>query len=80
VAHRRLISISADGATGWSEPRFDDESLEPICIGSIISLQQVGHRIVFGNPGLLERNVPGGAGRYIRHPLLALGSIGRFNA
>jgi sialidase-1 len=33
--HRRLISTSADGATGWSKPVFDDALVEPVCMGSI---------------------------------------------
>lgn len=33
---RRLISISSDGATRWSEPEFDDELFEPICMASIV--------------------------------------------
>ena len=31
--HRRLFSISADGATGWSEPEFQESLYEPICMG-----------------------------------------------
>ena len=31
--HRRLVTISADGATGWSTPRFDMALVEPICMG-----------------------------------------------
>ncbi len=35
-AHRRLVTVSPDGATGWTTPRFDDALLEPICMGSIV--------------------------------------------
>lgn len=35
-AHRRLVTTSADGATGWSEPRFDEALKEPICMGSLV--------------------------------------------
>lgn len=31
--HRRLFSISADGATGWSKPEFQEALYEPICMG-----------------------------------------------
>jgi sialidase-1 len=31
--HRRLFSISHDGATGWSKPEFQDALYEPICMG-----------------------------------------------
>lgn len=34
-ARRRLISESADGASGWSMPRFVDDLYEPICQGSM---------------------------------------------
>jgi sialidase-1 len=33
--HRRAISYSNDGATGWTEPEFHDELIEPICMASI---------------------------------------------
>jgi sialidase-1 len=36
TAHRRLVTISPDGATGWSAPRFDEALKEPICMGSIV--------------------------------------------
>ena len=58
-AHRRLVTISKDGATGWSTPRFDDALLEPICMGSIVrySFAQNGgkNRILFSNPDNLSR-------------------------
>lgn len=58
-AHRRLISVSPDGATGWSKPRFDDALLEPICMGGIVrySTAETGgkNRILFSNPHNLER-------------------------
>jgi sialidase-1 len=36
--HRRLFSISADGATGWSEPEFQEALYEPICMGGNATL------------------------------------------
>jgi sialidase-1 len=58
-AHRRLVTISKDGATGWSTPRFDDALLEPICMASIVrySLAADGgkNRILFCNPDNLAR-------------------------
>lgn len=30
--HRRLFSTSADGATGWSKPEFQEALYEPICM------------------------------------------------
>ena len=58
-AHRRLITTSKDGATGWSTPKFDDALLEPICMGSIVrfSTAETGgkNRILFSNPDNLSR-------------------------
>jgi len=52
--HRRAVSYSADGATGWTMPVFDEELFEPICMASIIRLtEQPKHeknRILFSNP------------------------------
>ena len=31
--HRRLFSVSEDGATGWSKPEFQEALYEPICMG-----------------------------------------------
>ena len=58
-AHRRLITTSKDGATGWSTPKFDDALLEPICMAGIVrySTETSGgkNRILFSNPHNLER-------------------------
>lgn len=58
-AHRRLVTTSKDGATGWSTPRFDEALLEPICMGSIVrySFAKDGgkNRILFSNPDNLSR-------------------------
>lgn len=58
-ANRRIIVESADGATGWSKPRFDEALLEPICMGSIARVSTAGvqdkSRIVFVNPDNLDR-------------------------
>ncbi|MBC7817529.1 MAG: exo-alpha-sialidase, partial [Planctomycetaceae bacterium] len=58
-ANRRLVTISPDGATNWSKPRFDDALLEPICMASIIRLSEKPasdkNRIVFANPHNLAR-------------------------
>jgi sialidase-1 len=58
-AHRRLITISPDGATRWTTPRFDPALVEPICMGALVrhSLAADGgrNRILFANPDNLER-------------------------
>ena len=49
--HRRAISYSDDGATGWTDPVYDEELLEPICMGSLIRLTGPPKtRILFANP------------------------------
>ena len=57
--HRRLVTVSKDGATGWSAPKFDDALLEPICMAGIVrfSLQSDSgkNRILFCNPDNLSR-------------------------
>ncbi|MEO6739806.1 MAG: sialidase family protein [Chthoniobacteraceae bacterium] len=58
-AHRRLITVSKDGATGWSKPRFDNALLEPICMASIVRYSTGSaagqNRILFSNPDNLDR-------------------------
>lgn len=55
-AHRRLITTSADGATDWSRPQFDEALLEPICMAGIIRYAHNGENtILFSNPHNLSR-------------------------
>jgi len=55
-AHRRLVTISPDGATGWSTPKFDDALLEPICMGGIVRYRHGGQNLIlFSNPHNLEK-------------------------
>ncbi len=59
LRHRRLVTTSRDGAAGWSEPRFDDALLEPICMASLLRLAEKSaggkERLLFANPHNLER-------------------------
>lgn len=52
--HRRLVSFSNDGATGWTKPVFDETLFEPICFASIQRLsagpEADKNRILFVNP------------------------------
>lgn len=50
--HRRAISVSANGATGWSTPEFHAQLLEPVCMASLIRHPKGG--LVFSNPDNLE--------------------------
>lgn len=54
--HRRLVTTSVDGATGWSTPRFDEALLEPICMAGIIRYRHGGENLIlFSNPDNLEK-------------------------
>lgn len=52
--HFRAVSVSADGVSGWSAPRFDRQLPEPICMGSILRLSERPayrtNRLLFVNP------------------------------
>jgi len=54
--HRRAFAIGPDGATKWSEPKFAEALLEPVCMASIVRVdgQSAGGggkpSIVFANP------------------------------
>ena len=68
--NRRLVSISADGAHRWSRPRFDRALLEPVCMASILRLEQRAPDgtpyILFANPDNLENElIP--AGGHLAH-------------
>ncbi|HEY1188741.1 MAG TPA: sialidase family protein [Gemmata sp.] len=53
-ANRRLVATSADGATKWSTPAFDDALPEPVCMGALLSVP--GTKLVlFSNPDNLEK-------------------------
>jgi sialidase-1 len=50
-AHRRAISFSRDGATGWTRPVFDPALSEPVCFGALARIKAGDKsRILFINP------------------------------
>lgn len=57
--HRRAVATSPDGSTKWTEPKFQEELLEPICMANIVrwtTAKDGGkNRIVFSNPHNLDR-------------------------
>ena len=57
---RRAISVSSDGAHGWSPSRFDPALYEPVCMAGLVRLTREGpyakSRILFSNPD--SRQVP----------------------
>jgi sialidase-1 len=54
LLHRRFVSVSPDGATGWSDPAIDGELLEPVCMASILRLGDGS--VVFANCDTLEHD------------------------
>jgi sialidase-1 len=58
AAHRRAISVSRDGARGWTTPTFDQALPEPICLGGILRISGKADggkgRILFVNPDNLH--------------------------
>lgn len=59
--HRRVIAFSADGVTGWSEPRPDPALFEPVCAAGLARLQVAdGARwLLFSNPDSHADGDPG---------------------
>jgi sialidase-1 len=59
LANRRLVTVSPDGATKWTKPKFDEALLEPICMAAIVRLSEkpasASNRILFANPHNLAR-------------------------
>lgn len=54
--HRRLVVTSPDGATNWSEPRFDESLVEPICMGGLVRYDHGGKNVLlFTNPDSLTK-------------------------
>jgi len=67
-ANRKLITTSADGATGWSKPEFHDQLWEPICMASIIAHPSKPGTLLFSNPHTLALDkdgieIPAGRGK-----------------
>ncbi len=52
--HRRIVTTSADGASGWSKPHFDEALLEPICMAGIVRVRDEND----GQPGVLAFSNP----------------------
>ena len=58
-ANRKLVSISANGATGWSTPKFHDQLWEPICMASIVAHPAKPGTQIYSAPHTLGRNAAG---------------------
>lgn len=69
-ASRKIVTTSADGATGWSKPVFHEQLWEPVCMASIVT-HPTGV-LLFSNPhtlGLDKEGQPVPAGRGKRENL-----------
>ncbi|MFN0079852.1 MAG: exo-alpha-sialidase [Prosthecobacter sp.] len=65
-ASRKIVTTSANGATGWSKPVFHDQLWEPICMASIVA--HPNGVLLFSNPHTLGldkagKPIPGGRGK-----------------
>lgn len=65
-ANRKIVTTSANGATGWSKPVFHDQLWEPICMASIVAHPK--GVLLFSNPHTLGldkdgKPVPAGRGK-----------------
>ena len=58
-ANRKLVSISADGATGWSTPKFHYQLWEPICMASIVAHPSQPGTQIYSAPHTLGRDTAG---------------------
>jgi len=59
-ARRRIIATSPDGATQWSKPRFQQDLVDPVCMGGLTRYNHNGKNVLlFSNPNTLRgrRNV-----------------------
>jgi sialidase-1 len=55
-AHRRIIVTSPDGSSGWSEPEFNEDLIEPICMGGMARYNHGGNNLLlFSNPNSLRQ-------------------------
>ncbi|MEY4815748.1 MAG: Sialidase precursor [Verrucomicrobiota bacterium] len=67
-ANRKIITLSPDGATGWSTPKFHEQLWEPVCMASIIAHPSKAGTLIFSNPHTLGRDssgkeIPAGRGK-----------------
>lgn len=66
--NRKLITLSADGATGWSKPEFHPQLWEPICMASLATYPRKPGVLLFSNPHMLNldkngKEIPASGGK-----------------
>jgi sialidase-1 len=57
--NRKIVTVSPNGATRWSNPNFHNELYEPICMASLIALNNPPSTLVFTHPHRIERDNEG---------------------
>ena len=57
--NRKIITLSPNGAKGWSKPTFHDQLWEPICMASITAHPSQSGTLVYSNPHTLKLNADG---------------------
>ena len=70
--HRRLVAMSPDGATHWSQPEFVDDLFEPVCAAGMIRYTRRGNAkgpLLFSNPDSEEFGMRKGTNKYPRKRL-----------
>jgi len=58
-ANRKIITLSPDGATGWSAPQFHEELWEPVCMASIVAHPAKPGMQIYSAPHTLGRDAAG---------------------
>ena len=53
--HRRAVTVGPDGTSGWADIRFDEALAEPICMGSLLRVEDA---LLFANPDSTEPRDP----------------------
>ena len=59
LPNRRLTTTSPDGISGWTEAKFVEELVEPICMAGLVRWEMPGRkqaRFIFSNPNNLEKS------------------------
>lgn len=57
--NRKIITLSPNGAKGWSKPTFHDQLWEPICMASITAHPSQPGTLIYSNPHTLKLNADG---------------------
>ena len=65
--NRRLVTVSPDGISNWSTPKFDQELWEPICAAGLTSMPNEPQTLIYSAPRNLklddnDQPVPAGQG------------------